>query len=118
VRALLDPDGRDRATKKTTLLAHSMGGLISKALVVRPGDAFWKAAFTVPPETLRLSPDDRAMLHDAFEWEPVPSIHRIIYVAVPHRGSDYADNLIVPANHWTYRHPAAVAEIKRVLKLR
>jgi pimeloyl-ACP methyl ester carboxylesterase len=222
VQALLDPDGRDRAMKKITLLAHSMGGLISKALVVRPGDAFWKAAFTVPPETLRLSPEDRAMLNEAFEWEPVPGIHRIVYVAVPHRGSDYADNLIgrigrsltappqnfrafyeriseanpgvftpayeelgsgrlnsvsslspsqptlqilaglpyaqpvkvhsiignrglpgplegssdgvvpyssshvsdaaseliVPANHWTYRHPAAVKEIKRVLKLR
>ena len=222
VRALLDPSGRDPAMQRTTLLAHSMGGLISKALVVRPGDVYWKAAFHVPPDRLILSPEDRAMLHDAFEWEPVPSIHRIIYVAVPHRGSEYADNLIgrigrwltappqsfrafyervsaanpgaftpayedlgrgrlnsvsslspsqptlqilarlpyahpvkthsiigtrglpgplekssdgvvpyasshlpdvdsetiVPANHWTYRHPAAVAEIKRILKLR
>lgn len=222
LRDLLDPAGRDPAMQRTTLLAHSMGGLISKALVVRPGDAYWEAAFKVPHESLKLSPEDRAMLRDAFEWEPVPSIRRIIYVAVPHRGSDYADNflgrigravtspphqfrsfyeriseanpgvftpayeelgsgrlnsvsslspsqptlqiladlpyahpvrvysiignrgrsgplaassdgvvpyasshipgaeseLIVPANHWTYNHPAAVDEIKRVLKLR
>jgi pimeloyl-ACP methyl ester carboxylesterase len=222
VGGLLDPEGRDPARRRTTLLAHSMGGLISKALVVRPGDVYWKAAFTVPPEKLKLSPEDRAMLQEAFEWEPVYGIHRIIYVAVPHRGSDYADNpvgrlgrwltappqnfrafyeriseanpgaftpayedlgrgrldsvsalspsqptlqilaelpyahpvkthsiigtrgrpgplekssdgvvpytsshiddaqseTLVPANHWTYRHPAAVAEIKRILKLR
>lgn len=94
VRQLLDPTGRDPAMQRTTLLAHSMGGLISKALVVRPGDAYWEAAFVVPHDTLKLSPEDRASLHEAFEWEPVRSVHRIIYVSVPHRGSDYADNLI------------------------
>jgi len=94
VRAMVDPNGRDPAMKRMTLLAHSMGGLISKALVVRPGNAYWEAAFKVPPSALVLSPDDRAALNEAFEWEPDPSIHRIIYVAVPHRGSDHADNLI------------------------
>ncbi|MFN0128711.1 MAG: lipase family alpha/beta hydrolase [Verrucomicrobiales bacterium] len=94
VRQLLDPTGRNPAMQRTTLLAHSMGGLISKALVVRPGDAYWKAAFVVPHDTLKLSPADRASLHEAFEWEPVRSVHRIIYMSVPHRGSDYADNLV------------------------
>jgi pimeloyl-ACP methyl ester carboxylesterase len=94
LRTLLDPDGNDPAMRRMTLLAHSMGGLISKALVVRPGDAYWDAAFTVPPASLKLSPEDRAMLEDAFEWEPIPAIHRIIFVAVPHRGSAYADNFI------------------------
>jgi hypothetical protein len=31
-------------------------------------------------------------LNDAFEWKPDPSVHRIIFVAVPHRGSKFADN--------------------------
>ncbi len=96
LRALLDPDGDDTAMRKTTILAHSMGGLIAKALVVEPRDAFWKAAFNVPPEKLVLSGSDREALNDAFEWKPDPSVHRIIYVAVPHRGSNFADN---PAGH-------------------
>jgi len=40
---------------------------------------------------------------------------------VPYSSShldDVDSELTVPANHWTYRHPAAVEEIKRILKLR
>ena len=92
LRELLDPDGDDPAMRKTTILAHSMGGIIAKALVVEPRDAFWKAAFHVPPTKLVLSASDRVALNDAFEWKPDPSVHRIIYVAVPHRGSRFADN--------------------------
>ena len=32
------------------------------------------------------------MLNEAFAWEPDRSIRRIIFIAVPHRGSDFADN--------------------------
>ena len=96
LRALLDPDGDDPAIRKTTILAHSMGGLIAKALVVEPRGAFWNAAFNVSPEKLVLSASDREALNDAFEWKPDPSVHRIIYVAVPHHGSNFADN---PAGH-------------------
>ena len=40
---------------------------------------------------------------------------------VPYRSSHLegvASELIVPANHWAYRHPAAIAEIKRILNLK
>jgi pimeloyl-ACP methyl ester carboxylesterase len=94
LRAILDPDGDDPASRRTTLLTHSMGGLVGKALVVRPGNVFWKAAFKVPHETLKLSKEDRASLEEAFEWEPERSVHRIIFVAVPHRGSSFADNWV------------------------
>jgi pimeloyl-ACP methyl ester carboxylesterase len=94
LRQILDPSGQDPASKRTTLLAHSMGGIVSKAMVVRPGDAFWDAALKVPHETLDLSKEDRAQLQEAFEWQPDRTIHRIIFVAVPHRGSDFADNFI------------------------
>ena len=105
LRALLDPEGDDRAFRKTTLLTHSMGGLIGKALVVRPGDVFWEAAFKVPPDTLKLSPEDRARLEDAFEWQPEKSVHRIIYVAVPHRGSAFADNFVGRIGTWLTAPP-------------
>ncbi len=94
VRQVLDPNGNDPASRHITLLAHSMGGLISKAIVTEPGNAFWKAAIKVPHETLKLTPEDRRQLQDAFEWQPERTVRRIIFVAVPHRGSDFADNLI------------------------
>ena len=90
----VDPNKSDRAWKNLTIISHSMGGIVTKAIVTRPGDVYWKAAFTVPHETLKLSTDDRASLNEAFEWQPIPNIRRIIFVAVPHRGSDFADNVI------------------------
>lgn len=105
LRAILDPDGNDPASRKTTLLTHSMGGLVAKALVVKPGDVFWKAAFKVPHETLHLSNEDHASLKDAFEWEPESSVHRIIFIAVPHRGSNFADNFLGRIGTWITAPP-------------
>lgn len=106
LRQLLDPDGNDPAMQKTTLLTHSMGGLVGKALAVKPEKAFWLAAFKVPHETLRLSAADRVQLQDAFEWQPDPTIRRIIFIAVPHRGSSYADNTIGRIGSWITRPPS------------
>lgn len=106
LRTLLDPEGDDPAMRKTTLLTHSMGGLVGKALAMKPGDAFWKAAFTVPPGQLKLDPEDRAMLNDAFEWQPDPTIHRIIFVATPHRGSAFADNFVGHIGSWLTKPPS------------
>lgn len=94
LKALLDPSGQHHAWKNLTVIAHSMGGIVAKCLVTRPGDAYWEAAFNVSHEELKLSPKDRASLNEAFEWQPIPSVQRIVFVAVPHRGSDYADNFL------------------------
>ena len=105
LRPMLDADGRDPAMRSTTLLAHSMGGLVSRRLITRPGDAFWKAAFTQPIESLQLSAADRAQLQEAFFWEPVGHVDRVIYIAVPHRGSGYADNVIGRIGRWLVKPP-------------
>lgn len=94
LRRQLDPDGNDPAMRKTTLLTHSMGGLVGKALAMRPGEAFWRAAFTVPRDKLKLDRDDLMELTDAFSWQPDRTIHRIIFIATPHKGSEFADNII------------------------
>lgn len=94
LRKQLDPEGDDPAMQSTTLIAHSMGGIVSRRLTTEPGDVFWEAAFHVPFEELDLSPEDRDSLKEAFFWKAEPHIKRIIYVAVPHQGSDYADNFI------------------------
>ncbi len=94
LRRQLDPDGNDPAMQRTTLLTHSMGGLVGKALAVNPGDAFWKAAFTVPRDRLKLNRADLLELTDAFSWTPDRTIHRIIFIATPHRGSKFADNIV------------------------
>jgi pimeloyl-ACP methyl ester carboxylesterase len=110
LRRLLDPDGNDPAMQRTTLLTHSMGGLVGKSLAMKPGDAFWKAAFTVPHQSLKLSAADRATLKEAFEWEPDRTIHRIIFIAVPHRGSEFADNVAGRLGSWITAPPQPFRE--------
>ena len=113
LRQALDPTATDPASRRTTLLTHSMGGLIGKALVVSPGDAFWKAAFHVPPESLKLSPQDRTELEEAFEWQADRSIHRILFIAVPHRGSAFADNLVGRLGTWLTAPPLTFQDFYR-----
>jgi len=105
LRHQLDPDGNDPAMRKTTLLTHSMGGLVGKALALRPGDAFWKATFTTPIERLKLDHDDYIELRDAFSWQPDRTIHRIIFIATPHRGSKFADGIIGRAGSMLTKAP-------------
>jgi pimeloyl-ACP methyl ester carboxylesterase len=110
LRPMLDPSGRDPAMQSATLLAHSMGGIVAKALVCRPGDAFWDAAFTRSLEDLELSNEDREALRDAFFWEPLPYVDRVIFIAVPHRGSDFADNLAGRLGRWITGPPREFRE--------
>lgn len=105
LRHELDPDGNDPAMRKTTLLTHSMGGLVGKALAMRPGDAFWRAAFTVPRDRLKLDREELQELTDAFSWQPDRTIHRIIFIATPHQGSKFADNIIGRAGSMLTKAP-------------
>ena len=41
----LDPQDRDAASKRTVVLGHSMGGVISHTLVSSSGDRVWKSVF-------------------------------------------------------------------------
>lgn len=110
LRRQLDPDGNDPAMRKTTLLTHSMGGLVGKTLALRPGDAFWKATFTVPRVRLKLDQQDLTELTDAFSWQPDRSIHRIIFINTPHRGSEMADGIIGRAGSLLTKAPGDFLE--------
>lgn len=110
LRHQLDPDGNDPAMQKTTLLTHSMGGLVGKTLALKPGDAFWKATFTIPLTKLKLDHQDFMELKDAFSWEPDRTIHRIIFIATPHRGSKFADNIVGRAGSLLTKAPGDFLE--------
>lgn len=105
VRLLLDPGGRDPAMQSTTVIAHSMGAIITRSLITRPGNTFWDAAFTVPFDSLKLSAADRESLREAFLWEPERHVRRVIYIAASHRGSDFADNFVGRVGRFVVRPP-------------
>jgi len=94
IRGMLDPGQGDRAMRSTTLVTHSMGGIVARSLITDPGNAFWEAAFTQPFDSLELSGEDREALQEAFFWKPESSVERVVFIAVPHRGSKFAENPI------------------------
>ncbi len=89
-RRFLDPQQDDPAMRRTVIIAHSMGGLLAKSLVVDPKEAFWKPIFTLPLEKMNLTPWERKMMIEAFYWKPRRHVDRIIFCSTPFRGSTWA----------------------------
>jgi len=94
LRHFLDPSGKDPAMQRTVVIAHSMGGILSKSLAVDPKDAFWDAVFTRPLDKLDLTAAEHKTLDEAFYWKPRTHVDRIIFCSVPFRGSTWAGSWV------------------------
>jgi pimeloyl-ACP methyl ester carboxylesterase len=89
-----NPSGSDAAFGKMVLLGHSMGGLLSHAMVVDSGNKFWQLysdrrfdAIEGPAEVL-----DELKRYMIFK--PLPFVERVVFLATPHRGSDYSRGVV------------------------
>jgi len=91
IRCRCDPEGSSEALRRMVLVGHSMGGLVSRLLVTDPGTALWDALSSVPFDEAALSPEDRELVTRAIVSPPVEGVTRVVFLAVPHRGSDLAD---------------------------
>lgn len=91
LRDSLDPDGDAPALDQTVLIGHSMGGLISRMQVAESGDRIWRRVSSVPLDELDFDAETRENLRAWFFFEPNPSIRRVVTIATPFRGSDYAN---------------------------
>jgi pimeloyl-ACP methyl ester carboxylesterase len=91
---VLDPKGDAAARSGMVLIGHSLGGVIARMLCVESGDALWSAAFTVPPQTVRINAVDGAEIESVFRFQPYPGVSRAIFIAAPHQGSPNADRWI------------------------
>jgi len=76
--------------RDAVLLGHSMGGMISRALITDSGKELWNLYFGKPPEQLSISEKTRRMLAGMLLFKPVPHIGRVIFVSASHRGSEDA----------------------------
>lgn len=94
LRAFLDPGQKDPAMQRTVVVAHSMGGLLAKTLVVEPRDAYWDVVFTRPLSSLNVTPREHKTLEEAFYWKPRGHVDRVIYCSVPFLGSNWATSWI------------------------
>lgn len=91
---LIDPKEANGPLTQTILISHSMGGLLSKTAISDSGNSLWDSTFSVPIDELELSAEDRKQIKSLAFFEKKPYIKRVVFISVPHRGSDIADSFI------------------------
>ncbi len=106
-RAALDPDGNDPGMNRMVLVGHSMGGLLARMQTIDSGDDFWNAYFNRPADKLHVSKATAQWLQETLYFKKQPAIKRLIFIAVPHHGSDIADQRVINRLSPFIRLPAA-----------
>ena len=85
--------GDDRTLRKMVILSHSMGGLLTLTAVTDPGTKLYHAHFEKPFGQLEptLKPEARELIREGLLYQPLTDPKRIVFMAVPHRGSPMAN---------------------------
>lgn len=83
--------GHDRMLKRMVVCGHSMGGLLTRSSVTVPGTAFYDALFDKPVDQLPLGENDRRLVDEGLLYQPLSEPERVVFLAVPHRGSPLAN---------------------------
>jgi len=74
------------------IIGHSMGGLISKTLLQDPGDQLIRKAAKRPWKEIEsmFTPEQKELIEKLALYKSVPSVRRVLFLAVPHRGANMA----------------------------
>jgi pimeloyl-ACP methyl ester carboxylesterase len=76
------------------LIAHSMGGLLTRTAVAKEDTSLMASVLASPDKLRELDVDSQKELTDMLSFIRKPYIDRVIFVATPHRGSPIAESWI------------------------
>jgi hypothetical protein len=105
-RRAYDPDGTDAAFDRMVVIGHSLGGILAKMMVQRSGSRLWQTVCEQPVDHVPGPAEDRQLLRQAYFYEPVPEVRRVVFVATPHRGSPLASGSIRRLGTWLCGQPS------------
>jgi hypothetical protein len=111
----LDPNGEDPALSQIILIGHSMGGLVAKLQVTYSEDQLWNSISKVPLDCLVTTEETRMALRDAFYFQPVPTVSRVVFLGTPHWGSPKANRPIGRLGTKLVDEPSSMNEIREQL---
>jgi hypothetical protein len=81
-------------TKDMVLISHSMGGLLSQMQAVTTRRVLWDHVFQSDADRLYAKVPAGHVVKRALIFDANPRVQRIVFICVPHRGSDLATNWI------------------------
>jgi hypothetical protein len=90
----LEASDAKKGDQGMVILAHSMGGLLTRTAIVTSSKPLQDFFFEDASRVKTLEPEVQKTLDDYFNFSRKPYIERVVFVAVPHRGSEIADNWI------------------------
>lgn len=107
---VFDPQGTDAALRQIVIVGHSMGGLLTKMMVMESGDEHWRMYVDQPLDTLNLQESDKELLRKLVYFEPLPFVSRVVFMATPHRGAEMALGVIGRIGIWLITLPVTILE--------
>ncbi|HTO53405.1 MAG TPA: alpha/beta fold hydrolase [Myxococcota bacterium] len=106
----LDPEGKDPALRQMVVVGHSQGGLLTKAMVVSSGNAFWAIWSDQKFEDVPMSAETRELLRKAAFFDALPFVTRVIFISTPHHGSFLAENWLGMLARRLVNAPSSLAQ--------
>jgi pimeloyl-ACP methyl ester carboxylesterase len=91
------------------IVGHSMGGLLTRSAVV-DSTPLMEYFLEDPKRLSKIDRDAAQAVRSYLEFKPKPYIERVIFVAVPHRGSSIADNWIGKIGRWLLSLPKTILQ--------
>jgi pimeloyl-ACP methyl ester carboxylesterase len=83
-----NPNNESKYFNHMVLVAHSMGGLVAKQMVIDPGDAYINTLTNGKPlSSFNLDPKEKRFVMDVLKFKPLRFVDTVIFISVPHRGS-------------------------------
>jgi pimeloyl-ACP methyl ester carboxylesterase len=102
--------------KPMVVVAHSMGGSISRTLITDAGTTLWLEAFGHPPAETKMDPQSKHLLEEVLIFEHRRDIGRVVFMSTPHRGSDLASNWIGRIGSMLVRAPTRLRTVAQTLR--
>lgn len=111
-----DPERSHEPMRHMVVIGHSMGGVLTRSILIDPGSRVYDAAFTKPIDQLRSDESVKAHLRSVFFYEPVSEIGRAVFIAAPLRGAPLASGVLATIGRGIIRLPDDLRNVGRSLR--
>ena len=100
-----DPKRSNPAMRNMVILGHSMGGILSNMQIRSSEQQLEEIFFKKGLSDLNIMEGKKARIQALLEFEANQDITRAVFIAAPHRGSQFATNPIGQFGAWLIRLP-------------